>query len=199
MAPKKAAATAPKSKAADPVAEDAVAEEAVAEDAVAEDAVAEEAVAGRVIMDFHTYCPTCGKAHHGDKEGLPGGKGLPVGEIEQKKEKKGKDPSKNPKTVEGLTFENFRLKKGLKVILKRLIAGWTYKPKTHHKILFERFKDFLLKYETPKQDLPAPHDNDNDDDADGDDNDNDEGSHDNDNDDDDEGSHHDSASSSGDN
>jgi len=168
------------------VAEEAVAEEAVAEEAVAEDAVAEDAVAGPVIMDCN-YCPTCGRAH-GDKEGLPGGKGLPVGEIEQKKEKKGKDPSKNPKTVEGLTFENFRLKKGLKVILKRLIAGWTYKPKTHHEILFERFKDFLLKYETPKQDLPAPHDNDND-----------EGSHDNDNDDDDEGSHRDSASSSGDN
>ena len=187
MAPKKAAATAPKSKAADPVAEEAVAEEAVAEEAVAEeavaeDAVAEDAVAGPVIMDCN-YCPTCGKAH-GDKEGLPGGKGLPVGEIEQKKEKKGKDPSKNPKTVEQLTFKNFRLKKGLKVILKRLIAGWTYKPKTHHEILFERFKDFLLKYETPKQDLPAPLDNDNDDNDDDDD--------------DDEGSHHDSASSSSD-
>ena len=185
MAPKKAAATAPKSKAADPVAEEAVAEEAVAEEAVAEEAVAEVAVAGRVIMDLHNYCPTCGKAHHGDKEGLPGGKGLPVGEIEQKK-KKGKDPSKNPKTVQELTFENFRLKKGLKVIMKRLIAGWTYKPKTHHEILFERFKDFLLNYETPKQDLPAPHDNDNDDVDDDDDDD----------DDDDEGSHHDSAGSS---
>ncbi len=174
MAPKKAAATAPKSKAADPVAEEAVAEEAVAE----------EAVAGPVLMDFN-YCPTCGKAH-GDKEGLPvgeglpGGKGLPVGEIEQKK-KKGKDPSKNPKTVEELTFKNFRLKKGLKVIMKRLIPGWTYKTKTHHMVLFDRFKDFLLNYETPKQDLPAPLDNDNDDD-----------------DDDDEGSHHNSASSSSD-
>ena len=154
MAPKKAAATAPKSKAADPV--------------------AEEAVAGPVLMDFLNYCPTCGKAH-GDKEGLP------VGEIEQKKKKKGKDPSKNPKTVEELTFKNFRLKKGLKVIMKRLIPGWTYKTKTHHMVLFDRFKDFLLNYETPKQDLPAPLDNDNDDD-----------------DDDDEGSHHNSASSSSD-
>ena len=34
---------------------------------------------GLVSMDLQ-YCPTCGKAAHGDQDGLPGGEGLPVGD-----------------------------------------------------------------------------------------------------------------------